>query len=90
MSKSPSKSHKHSKSSATADASEPDSQEITPMASYEGNSVEVFMQIVPQILAEIAAYVAEGESDPQTEGNIRQLKVMTSALMGSLNAIRTA
>ena len=58
------------------------------MADYEGTSVEVFMQIVPQLLAEIAAYVAEGESSPETEGNIRQLKINTAALMAALNAIR--
>lgn len=47
-------------------------------------SVEQFMQLAPQLMQEAAAYAASGQSDPETEGNIRQLRVMATALQAAL------
>lgn len=54
----------------------------------EQNIVEQFMQVTTQLLHEAASYAASGQEDPETSANIRQIKVMTAALMAALQTIR--
>lgn len=53
-----------------------------------GTSVEQFLELAPQLISEATAYAGQGESDPDTDANIRQLKVMAAALMAALQAIK--
>lgn len=58
------------------------------VADAEGNIVDQFMQVSTQLLHEAASYAASGQEDPETSANIRQIKVMTAALMAALQTIR--
>lgn len=52
------------------------------------NSVEQFMDLAPQLISEATAYAGQGQSNPETDANIRKLKVMAAALMAALQAIK--
>lgn len=53
-------------------------------------SVETFMQVATQLINEAATYAAKAQADPETEGNIRQLRAMTAALQAALMSVPTA
>lgn len=50
--------------------------------------VDDFQTIVTQLIQEAAAYVAAGESDPETESNIRKLRVLSTALNAALQSVQ--
>lgn len=51
-------------------------------------SVDQFMELAPQLIAEATTYAGQVQSDPDTDANIRKLKVMAAALMAALQAIK--
>lgn len=52
------------------------------------NSVEQFLELAPQIIQEATQYAGQGKSDPDTDANIRMLKVLAAALMAALQTIK--
>jgi hypothetical protein len=52
------------------------------------DSVSQFRDLAPLLITEAAAYAARGEEIPEVSANIRELKVLTAALMAALQTIR--
>ena len=52
------------------------------------NVIDNFEQIVQQLIGEAAAYVAGGEQDEETDGNIRKLRMLSNALNAALNSVQ--
>lgn len=50
------------------------------------NIVDDFKTMALQLIAEAAAYIAAGVHDPETEANVRQLRVLTQGLNAALMA----
>lgn len=50
-------------------------------------SVEIFMEVVPQLITEAAEYAGSGVSNASADANIRQLRTMTAALQSALMAV---
>ena len=58
-------------------------------ASRASEPVEQFAQLIPVLIDAAGTYAAAGQADPELEGDIRRLKVLTAGLLAALNAIRT-
>ena len=56
--------------------------------SDEPEFITQWKQITPQLIVAASDYAGAGEEDPRVSRNIREIKVLTAALMGALQALR--